>query len=114
MIKIDERAKELLSKYVGPDGKLIIDESLPDDIKESFQYFNDENVNILEFGQGEELDLDPSLDNFEPDDEVITDDEMDMSDVEVVEETAPVTPAPISEAKAEEINRNLNDLNNMF
>ncbi len=118
MIKIDERAKELLSKYVGPDGKLIIDESLPDDIKESFQYFNDENVNVLEFGQGEELDLDPSTEEFEPDDEEVTEEEMDLSDAIVTDESAPeinpIIPQQLSEEKIAEVNEDLNELNNMF
>ena len=49
MIKIDEETKQALAKYVGPDGRLIIDENLPDDIKEAFEFFNQEGINILDF-----------------------------------------------------------------
>ena len=119
MIKIDDRAKELLSKYIGPDGKLMIDESLPDDIKESFQYFNDNDVKILEFGQ-DELDLERPLEEIEEDDEVVTEAEtaISLDNVSVeepgVSEPAPVAAPQMTEEKIAEVNQNLSDLNNMF
>ncbi len=48
MIAMSDKSREILSKYVGPDGKFIIDDSLPDDIKESFKFFNEEGVNIMD------------------------------------------------------------------
>ena len=33
MIKLSEEAKRAYAKYVGPDGRLIIDPSLPDKVK---------------------------------------------------------------------------------
>lgn len=61
MIKLSEEAKQKYAKYVGPDGKLIINDSLPDELKETFQYFNDNNINILE------LNIDDTI--FSEDDE---------------------------------------------
>lgn len=119
MIKIDEETKALLAKYVGPDGKLIIDESLPDDIKESFQFFNDEGVNILDFATNNTLHLhateepDPdSVEEIEWDEENVT----SLEDGQVASETpsVPPTPEPLSEKKLAEVNKNLNDLNDMF
>ena len=48
MIKIDPATRERLAKYVGPDGRLIMDESLPDDVKGAFEYFNAAGVNVLD------------------------------------------------------------------
>lgn len=54
MIKLSEEAKQAYSKYVGPDGRLIIDESLPEDMKETFKFFNDKGINILEMNINDE------------------------------------------------------------
>ena len=54
MIKLSDDAKKAYAKYVGPDGKLIIDDSLSDDMKETFQFFNDRGINILEMNIDDE------------------------------------------------------------
>jgi len=48
MIALSPEAKQAYAKYVGPDGKLIIDDTVPENLKETFQFFNDNNINILE------------------------------------------------------------------
>ena len=54
MIKLSDDAKKAYAKYVGPDGKLIIDDSLSDDMKETFQFFNDRGIIILEMNIDDE------------------------------------------------------------
>ena len=75
MIKLSDEAKNFYAKYVGPDGKLVIDDSLPNDLKETFQYFNDKGINILE------MNVDDSSVNSDDDIEVLegsdSDDDID-------------------------------------
>ena len=37
MIKLDDNVKAFLRQYIGSDGKLIIDEALPEDLQEAFR-----------------------------------------------------------------------------
>ena len=115
MIKIDDETRQAIAKYVGPDGRLIIDESLPEDIKEAFQFFNDEGVNILDFGTDNELHLHVE----DEEDDEIDDEEIDVEASEKLS-TEPVAASPVSSTetlsaeKIAEVNQDLNDLNNMF
>jgi len=94
MVRLSEEAKALYAKYVGPDGKLTIPDYLPEEVKESFQFFNDHNINILEMNldvnsinmgseeSGEEVDLgDVVEDDFDD-----TDDSGDMDIVDDIDE----------------------------
>ena len=56
MIKLSDEAKKAYSKFVKPDGSLIIDPSLPENVKEAFEYFNKEGINILELNIDDEID----------------------------------------------------------
>lgn len=47
MIKLSDAAKQEYAKYVGADGKLRIDDTVPENLREIFQYFNDRGINIL-------------------------------------------------------------------
>ena len=125
MIKIDEETKQALAKYVGPDGRLIIDENLPDDIKEAFEFFNQEGINILNFP--ENLHFAPPADE----EDVFADGEDEPTEVdkllesvslstgidELEESTSsqPVTPSVNTQAvDTEKVNQELADLDEMF
>ncbi len=125
MIKIDEETKQALAKYVGPDGRLIIDENLPDDIKEAFEFFNQEGINILNFP--ENLHFAPPADE----EDVFADGEDEPTEVdkllesvslstgidELEENTSsqPVTPSVNTQAvDTEKVNQELADLDEMF
>ena len=125
MIKIDEETKQALAKYVGPDGRLIIDENLPDDIKEAFEFFNQEGINILNFP--ENLHFAPPADE----EDVFADGEDEPTEVdellesvssstgidEIEENTSsqPVTPSVNTQAvDTEKVNQELADLDEMF
>jgi len=45
MIDID---KQRLSQFVDQDGKIIISDDMPDDLKSAIKYMNDNNVNLFE------------------------------------------------------------------
>lgn len=125
MIKIDEETKQALAKYVGPDGRLIIDDNLPDDIKEAFEFFNQEGINILDFP--ENLHFVPPADE----EDVFADGEDEPTEVDkllesaslstgidVLEENAssqPATPSVNTQVvDTEKVNQELADLDEMF
>ena len=112
MIKIDEETKQALAKYVGPDGRLIIDDNLPDDIKEAFEFFNQEGINILDFPDN--LHFVPPADE----EDVFADGENEPTEVDELLESVssqPVTPsANIQKIDTEKVNQELADLDEMF
>lgn len=125
MIKIDEETKQALAKYVGPDGRLIIDDNLPDDIKEAFEFFNQEGINILDFP--ENLHFVPPADE----EDVFADGEDEPTEVDkllesvslstgtdVLEENAssqPITPSVNTQVvDTKKVNQELADLDEMF
>ena len=122
---VDEETKQALAKYVGPDGRLIIDENLPDDIKEAFEFFNQEGINILDFP--ENLHFAPPADE----EDVFADGEDEPTEVdkllesvslstgidELEENTSsqPVTPSVNTQSvDTEKVNQELADLDEMF
>ena len=93
---------ELCKKYKGPDGKLIIDDSLPNNVKRIFKIINDEEADLnnekLINLYATLLNLPEETDDTEEDDDDF-DYEDDSSDVEFEDN---------------EENADLDDLNNMF
>lgn len=85
MISLSPRAKEAYAKYVGPDGKLRIDETVPENLRETFQFFNDNNINVLELNiekiYNDAFDDEPSAEDTlnNADDEITEEDLMDVS-----------------------------------
>ncbi len=112
MIKLSDEAKKAYAKYVGPDGRLIIDPSLPDNVKEAFEYFNNEGINILEMEIPdpviEEEDEPEETDLSEEDDSLFEDEEIEFVDEEDIEEP------PADEPITAETQESLNELNNLF
>ena len=47
MAKMNEQLRETLQHLVNSDGKLIITEEMPDDIKDALNYFNENNIDIF-------------------------------------------------------------------
>lgn len=82
MIKLSDAAKEKYAKYVGPDGRLIIDETVPEKLRETFQYFNDNNINILQ------LNVDDTIDETEEPDASLDNDDLD---IETADENVEIT-----------------------
>ena len=75
MISLSEEAKRVYAKYVGPDGKVAIQDFFPEELKEAFQYFNDNNINILE------MKIDPSAISARALEEESLDSEINLDDV---------------------------------
>ncbi len=108
MIKLDDNVKAFLRQYIGTDGKLIIDESLPEDLQEAFREIN-EKMNPEQVLNMEEIDFDSLPDDVE------TDDEDPVEQPALAEKIVPdIAPPPITAEKAAEINKNLEDLDEMF
>lgn len=122
MIKIDEKSKKLLEEHIGPDGKFIIDDSLPENIRQAFEFFNsNDDIDIRSYIEAGTVDLNNFLEEpeeIEEDDEPISDDGIIIDDATVIEEPSSdietVEPTPMSEAEQAEISKNLEDLNDMF
>jgi len=136
MIKLSEEAKQAYAKFVGPDGKLIIDPALPDKVKEAFEFFNEEGINILELNIDDELDTefeddepfdldDPDNRNNESENE-LEDDEFVFEEVEddgiddtvdeddIDDEDEDDEDLSLDNEVSESDQKNLNDLNNLF
>lgn len=105
MIKLSEEAKKAYAKYVGPDGRLIIDDSIPADLKETFQFFNEKGINILEMNiddsSAETLDNDVEILDTDSDEDILSEDSTELStdDNSIVEDDS---------------NVDLDSLNNLF
>ncbi len=64
MFELNEKAKAEIAKYIDSSGKLIIDDSLPDEVKKIFQYFNDNNLDIMNINVDDIINL-PKTENFD-------------------------------------------------
>ena len=106
MIKFDEDIKTICAKYVGADGKLIIDDSLPENIKQSFEFFNSRNINIME------LNIDDSdiNNNYDEPDDSFLDNEFEENDNYYDDEVEEL----VENFSLENSNVDLDDLNDFF
>ena len=86
---MDSKDKETLKRFLDEDGKIIITEDMPDDLKNAINYMNENNINLLEKRQHvsfDDEDLDEDYDDSDDEsydissDVVIEDDEADDSD----------------------------------
>lgn len=105
MIKLSDEAKKAYAKYVGPDGKLVIDDSLPEDLKETFQFFNDEGINILEMNIDYKPNDDVELLEEDINDDTLSDDDSDDFDVDLADNSSIVE---------DDSEVDLDSLNNLF
>ena len=44
---MDDTLKQKISQFVDNEGKLIVQDDMPDDLKDAIKYLNDNNVNIF-------------------------------------------------------------------
>ncbi len=49
MRELSENAKKEYLKYIGSDGKFIINDKVPVELIETFKFFNDNNISVLDF-----------------------------------------------------------------
>ena len=47
-MNIDEETRQKISSFVGPDGKIVMSDEFPDDLKNVINYLNANNINILD------------------------------------------------------------------
>ncbi len=71
MIRLTDEAKAKYAKYVDENGRLIIDDSLPENVKKTFQYFNARGINILTLNVD-----DDDTDEFDEEEEELADDSL--------------------------------------
>lgn len=103
MIKLSDQAKREYAKFVGSDGKLRVDDTVPEELREVFQYFNDKGINILEMQINDDVEiLDESSDGDIDSEEVITE---EYDDENFSQET---------NSLRENENVDLDDLNDLF
>ncbi|MBR3362871.1 MAG: hypothetical protein IKG40_02980 [Bacilli bacterium] len=83
---MNEETKEKLKQFVGQDGKIIITDDMPDDLKAAINFLNENDVDIFspntidsesfepevdeETEEDEELEETGGIDNYDFDDEV--------------------------------------------
>ena len=112
MVTIDDEMKAKISNMMDSDGKLIITDDMPDDLKSAIQYLNDNNVNILDNSTDEEYEPDEEdLGTDEFDDEMDSDDDSfdDFDDSE-----SDYSAAPAVDNIQEDEDASVDDLNDLF
>lgn len=112
MIRLSDSAKKVYANFIDADGKFIIDESLPDDLKKTFSYFNDHGINVLTDSLEDHY---PDISDEKDDDEEMEDNDFDEDlfddDIEIDNGDAFISEGIETSEKK---NENLNDLNNLF
>ena len=113
---MDDALKQKLSQFVDNEGKLIVQEDMPQDLKDAIKYLNDNNVNI--FAPNDPMaDVDDAeffTEEITPEDLILEDDpEVDNMDIDHMDlgEQAEVVEDHIQENVNEE---QINDLQGMF
>ncbi len=105
MIKLDENTKKLCKRFLGQDGKFIINETTPSDLVDLFQYFNDNNIDVLTLELNDVV-LSEDEEDLIPDEE----DSFDNEEDEILNND--FGNDTVTEKKLEE--SELNDLDNFF
>ena len=104
MLNADEI--ERIKKYIGPDGKLIIDESLTEAEKQNFEYINSLDVDLLKVINKDRKKKKKSFVDEDLDEEDESDDFDDISyDSSSLEDSAEIS---------ENENVSVNDLEDLF
>lgn len=101
MIKLSEEAKAKYAKYVDQNGRLIVDESLPEDVKKAFNYFNSKGINVMELSVDDDIiDLPEEEEEYDDEQEIFDNEEQFDENSDSFED--------------EENDVNLNELNDLF
>lgn len=107
MIKLDDNTKQLCKKFLGSDGKFIINETTPSDLVDLFQYFNDNNIDVLT------LELDDVVVSEDEEDSTI-DEELTFDEDENFENEIDQNSNNSSIVETKLDQNELNDLDNFF
>ena len=108
-MNIDEETRKKVSSLVGPDGKMVIPDDFPDDLKEVITYLNRNNINILDTTNLDDGIVDEENDaDINSDDDDYDDMDDDMTD-DIEEET--ITTNHISDEISDS---NIDELNDLF
>ena len=100
MIKLSEEAKAKYAKYVDQNGRLIVDESLPEDVKKAFNYFNSKGINVMELSVDDDIIDLPEEEEYDDEQEIFDNEEQFDENSDSFED--------------EENDVNLNELNDLF
>ena len=97
--------KEDLKKIMDANGKLMTNDSMPDDLKEAINWLNDHNVNVLEPMVEQNFEMEPEPDSEEEDDfmdgsDYVVDDYDYDSDVSIDE----INDTDLSDDEASDLN----------
>lgn len=101
MIKLDDNTKQLCKKFLGSDGKFIINETTPSDLVDLFQYFNDNNIDVLT------LELDDVVVSEDEEDSTIDEDENFENEIDQNSNNSSIVETKLDQNE-------LNDLDNFF
>ena len=105
---MDSKDKERLKQFLDEDGKIIITDDMPDDLKQAINYMNENNINLLEKRQHVSFD-DEDTDEIDDSD----DESFDLSsEVEFEDEDAEEVENDNISDEADE--SSLQDLDNLF
>ncbi len=99
MIKLSEEAKAKYAKYIDANGRLIVDENLPEDVKKAFNYFNSKGINVMELSVDDDIIDLPEEEELDDQESLDLEDEFDEND---------------DSFEDVENNIDLNELNNLF
>lgn len=103
MVTIDNETKERLSQFIDPNGRLVISEDMPSDLKAAISFLNSNNINIFS-------ENDPLADMPEDDE---TEDLFDDENLEIENESNSVVESNIDYLKNEDDNIDLTDLEDL-
>lgn len=107
---LDVEKIEKIKKYIGPDGKLIIDDSLTETEKQDFEYINSLEVDLLMVINKDRSKPRKKIseEDEEPDDDSYSDSDSDIEDID--SNYLDVSTADI----LEDDNVSINDLEDLF
>ena len=102
-----EEQKEKLTKLVGEDGKIIVLDSMPDDLKAAIEYLNDNNIGLFTDIPGKD---DPVLSTYNDSEDGDSDSEDSSSSSEEPNSVS----SDIDDSIDDSEDSNVDDLDSMF
>lgn len=109
MLTLDDATKTKLGQFIDSEGKVVITDDMPEDLKGCLKYINDNNINLFSSNP------DAYVDDYEPDPFApgFKDEEDDSSDVE--DEDSDEEDSDEEESEEDSVDDNtVNDLDSVF
>ncbi len=106
MIAINDEMKKQMSQYLDSDGKIMITDDMPDDLKSAINYINANNINVLDGST-------PYADGIATDDS-IENDEMDENASFSLNTTSSIDDTVANINISEDENIETDDLESLF